>query len=154
MDKKPIDLLIQELEKVKNNLTPHDAKKLDVDLIERMIIRLNSFSPDCEACRQLFLEMERELERLNAKQGLMEKVDLKQHDQMKNKIISHLQKEHKLVTKGLYLSIYMSLGMSIGLVFGMLIFDNLALGLPIGMVLGMAIGSGLDADAKKKGLTI
>ena len=48
----------------------------------------------------------------------------------------------------------MSIGVSLGVVFGLVLFDNIGLGMPIGIGMGVAIGAGLDADAKKKGLTI
>src|SRR5690606_1667397 len=73
-----------------------------------------------------------------------------------NEIKSYLQKQHKLIPEGFYMSVYMPLGTSLGLVFGLALFDfdNIALGLPIGLCLGIAVGTSLDADAKKKGKSI
>ncbi|MEH6996559.1 hypothetical protein V7075_28285, partial [Neobacillus drentensis] len=105
-------------------------------------------------CKEYLLELSRLVEELKNKHGHLEKRELTEHQQRVNNIISHLQKEHNLVTEGTYLAIYMSIGMSLGLVFGLLLLDNIAMGLPFGMIFGVAIGVTLDENAKKKGLTI
>lgn len=146
--------LLKELEELKVSVDIQTAKKLSLDLLERIIKRLGEFSPECDECSQSLNELEKYIKQLKDKQGGLDKNDLKQNSIKLNSITSHLQKQHKLVTEGCYLSIFMCLGMSIGLVFGLTIFDNIALGLPIGMGIGVAIGSGMDADAKKKGMVI
>jgi hypothetical protein len=60
----------------------------------------------------------------------------KQQRQLITYIISHLQKEHKLIAEGYYLAIFMSIGLSMGVAFGLTIFDNIGLGIPIGIVSG------------------
>ena len=149
-----IDSLMTNLEELKGNLGEKLGKQLNLALLERVVKRLQSFSPECEQCEQHLEGLSVHIENLKSKHGQIEKSDLKEHQRKVNIIISHLQKEHKLVTEGYYMGVYMSLGMSIGLVFGLTIFENIALGLPIGMIMGIAIGVGLDADAKKKGLQI
>lgn len=146
--------LLKELEELKVSVDIQTAKKLNLDLLERIIKRLGEFSPECDECSQSLNELEEYIKQLKDKQGGLDKNDLKQNSIKLNSITAHLQKQHKLVTEGCYLSIFMCLGMSIGLVFGLTIFDNIALGLPIGMGIGVAIGSGMDADAKKKGMVI
>jgi hypothetical protein len=119
-----------------------------------VIKRLGTFEHHCKECEKYLLELNAHLEKLKSKQGQFEKIDLKEHQGLVNKVISHLQREHKLVREAYYVGIFMLFGSSIGLAFGMLLFDNLALGLPIGVGVGVAIGAALDADARKKNLVI
>lgn len=146
--------LLKDFEELKADMDIKTAKGFNMEQLERIIKRLNSFAPECEECSKNLKVLEEHINRLKAKQGSYDKNDFKENNVKMNNIISHLQKQHKLITEGTYLGTYMCFGVSIGVVFGLTIFHNLALGMPIGMCLGMALGSALDADAKKKGMTI
>lgn len=142
------------LEQLKNELSEKNAKRLNIHLFERLIKRLESFAENCTECKDYIKAVNVHIDNLINKQNQIEIQDSKAHRQLVSRIISHLQKEHKLVTEGQYAGAYMSMGISVGLVFGLLIFDNLAIWLAVGLSIGLAIGSGKDADALKKGLTI
>jgi predicted nuclease with TOPRIM domain len=154
MENQIVSKLITDLEALNNEIGDKNAKKLHIELLERVTNRLGTFSVDCLVCEKHLFELNDQIEKLKNKHGQFEKVEFTEHQLMENKITSHLKKEHKLIPEGFYMSIYMSIGMSLGVVFGLLIFDNIALGLPLGLSFGLAIGVGLDADAKKKGLTL
>ena len=154
MEKQRMDKLQSVLHEVGKNMDEKLAHKLELKKCDRMIQRLGSFSPDCEACDHHFTDMEIHIMQLRDKSDQLTDGDVKQHHQKISNIYGHLEKEHKLVTKNYYLSIYMSMGAGIGVVFGLLVFDNIGLGLPIGFGIGLAIGAGLDADAEKKGLVL
>jgi hypothetical protein len=139
---------------LKRTVSKQTTTKLDLDKCERIVERLESFSASCEGCQQHLLEVKNHFTLLEVNVERIEETTFKQHRQLINHIISHLQKKHKLIAEGYYLAIFMSIGMSIGVAFGLTIFDNIGLGIPIGMCFGLAIGAGLDADAKKKGNTI
>lgn len=130
------------------------AAKLELDKCKRIFERLASFAPECVECGHYLDELENHMVQLKDKVDHLTKDEIKQHRLMVVKISSHLQKQHKLVESGYYMSIYMSLGLSLGVVFGLLLFDNIGLGLAMGIGVGLAIGVGKDEDAKKKGLTI
>ena len=151
VDNQFFEKLMEELSEFKANIDDKLAKNLDLELLERMVKRLNSFSQECEECNRKLSELERHISDLRSRNGQLSKEDFKQHNIILNNVKEHMQKAHNLVTEGYYMSVYMSLGMGMGLLFGMLLFDNIALGLPVGMSLGMAIGSGMDGEAKKKG---
>ena len=154
MDSKRIDKLYNILEEIRNSVDDQVTKQLELDKCKRVIHRLGSFSSDCEECLQHLINFEKHIIQINDKRDHLTESDFKQHKQTLGDIRSHLQKQHKLVTNGHYLSIYMSMGISLGVVFGLVIFDNIGLGIPIGMSICIAIGAGLDADAKKKGMII
>lgn len=154
MDENRYEQLMQDLELLKVKVGEKTSKQMNLELFKRMIVRLESFSNDCEQCQKYLMELTIHFEELKNKHVPLEKSYLKDLYLKKNELISHLQKQHKLITEGYYLSVYMSLGMSLGVVYGLLLSENLAMGLSLGLSLGVAIGAGLDANAKKKGLTI
>jgi signal recognition particle GTPase len=154
MNNNEFESLTSEINNFKNSLNNEAVKKLDLDLLERIIKRLISFSVECEECKKILGELESYINEIKNKQGNFEKDDYKQYNDKIQLIIAHLQKSHKLITEGYYLSVFMCLGLSIGLLFGLTIFDNIGIGMPIGMALGVAVGASVDADTKKKGLVI
>ncbi|RYI26695.1 hypothetical protein EVU96_20240 [Bacillus infantis] len=154
MDNQRVDELNSFLEEIGQKADAKTAAKLELDKCKRIIQRLSSFSSDCEKCDQLFLGLENHLIRLKSKAEHLTEGEIKHHKKLIGTISSHLQKQHKVVTQGYYLALYMSIGISIGTAIGLVVFDNLVLGLPLGMCIGIAIGTGLDEDAKKKGLTL
>ncbi|WP_231710651.1 hypothetical protein [Gracilibacillus suaedae] len=154
MESERVNKLITLLEELRNNADQQVASKLEKDKCKRIVQRLSSFSVDCKDCYQYLVKFEEHLLQLKDKKDYFAEKDVKHHKQKIASISSHLQKQHKLVSSGFYLSIYMSIGTSLGVVFGLLIFDNVGLGLPLGIAIGVAIGSGLDADAKKKGMVL
>ncbi|MCM3439448.1 hypothetical protein [Metabacillus halosaccharovorans] len=146
-----IKATIMELRNIDNKKI---TGKLDLNKCERVAKKMDSLSENCQECEQQLLELKNHLIQLKLNIDNLDKQALKQHHLLIQKSYNHLQKKHKLLPEGYYMSIYMSIGMSLGVVFGLTIFDNIALGIPIGMCLGIAIGTGLDADVKKKGKTI
>lgn len=126
-----------------------ELRKLDLDQLVRILIRLDSLLPGCEDCEKLLVEMENCLNQLAGLSGTLDKQEYDRYKKLVNQAVNHLQKKHKLVTPGYYTSIYIGLGLSFGVTFGLTLVDNLALGLCFGMAIGVAIGSALDADARK-----
>jgi hypothetical protein len=45
--------ILEDLVTLKNSVAPKVSQKLDLDKIERVLKRLDSFSTDCEECRHL-----------------------------------------------------------------------------------------------------
>ncbi|WP_342431675.1 hypothetical protein [Neobacillus sp. FSL H8-0543] len=148
-DKLKDDLLV-----LNKDIGDKNSKLLNVNQLIRVIKRLESFSGECKECEKYLIELNRHIENFKKRHGQHMKLDFKEHQKKVNEIISHFQKEHKLISDGYYLSIYISIGTSLGLVYGLLFSDNLSLGLSFGLGIGVAIGASLDADAKKKGLMI
>lgn len=144
--------ILNLIEKLRGKIDEKQAKSLELDLLTRIVIRLQSF--DCNECKRYLAVIEEYIHYLDDNKDLLNKQKLKEYSKEIQIIKTHLQKEHGLYIEGTFMAVYMSIGMSIGIVFGLTIFDNLALGLPIGLSLGIAVGTGIDADLKKKGKTI
>lgn len=145
--------MADRIDQLRNNVSPKEEKKLELDKVERIMKRLEQFSPECETCAQDRTILEENLDRLLEKSE-MNPEDFERLKKVKGEMISHLQKTHKLVPEGQNVGVYMAIGISIGTSLGLTVFDNIGIGLSLGLALGVAIGSGKDAEAKKKGLTI
>lgn len=148
-----VDEIITIIRNLRGTNSEEISKKLDLNKCERVVQKLATFSDSCAKCQQHLLDLKNHFIQLEANINGTD-ADLKQHKKVIHNIVSHLQKVHKLVPEGMYLSLYMSIGISLGVVFGLTIFDSIALGLPFGMSIGIATGVILDADAKHKGKTI
>jgi tetrahydromethanopterin S-methyltransferase subunit B len=149
-----VDDVKSMLQALKSTADEETAKKLQWEKCDRIIEKLSSFSSDCEACNEHLTDLEKHIIHLNSKSVSLAEDDIIQLNQKSENISSHLQKEHKMVTSGYYLSIYMTTGMSFGVVLGLILFDNIALWLPIGFGIGIAMGAAMDADAQKKGMVL
>ena len=151
-----VNQLLNDLEELKKHFGEKESKRLELDLLKRVVQRSAANAEQCDSCRDNLQWLQSHIQDLLAqsRQENPATINKKEHHRKIQLITSHLKDEHKLITEGYYASIYMSLGMSLGLLFGLTVMDNLALGLPLGMVIGMAIGAGLDANAKKKGNVI
>jgi hypothetical protein len=89
------------------------------------------------------------------------KTDFALHKLLKKKqkeIITHLEKEMKIVPINHYRNLWMVIGMSafglpLGVAFGTSIgnIGMMAIGLPIGMVIGIAVGTNMDKKALADG---
>lgn len=146
------DQILQRIDGLFSQIEGQQAKRLKLDLLKRIIIRLLSF--ECSGCTDHLSEMERCIDYLEINKKIVDKQKLREYRNLVEAIKTHLQKEHGLVPEGYYLSIYLSIGISVGMILGLAIFDNLAFGLPIGLSVGLAVGSGIDAMYAKKGMTI
>ncbi|MCI3918858.1 hypothetical protein MO973_01255 [Paenibacillus sp. TRM 82003] len=148
-----VEHLLHDLKELEAQLGVKESKRLDVNLMRRLIQRSDAFAEGCAACRHNLVELQALVEELKvrSRQESAGAPGTKEHQHKRKLITSHLKDDHKLVTEGHYTGIYMSLGVSLGLVFGLTIMDNVAIGLPIGLCLGLALGTTMDADARKKG---
>lgn len=135
-----------------SGLTPKEVKKYKLDLLLRVARRIADFSDECGQC-QVFqpdiTQLVQELGTLSrrpkdARRAYSKKMKL---------VISHLQKNHKLITEGHYRNLGMAIGSGVGVALGVA-FDTVGGGTGIGAGIGMAVGASLDAKAKKEGRVI
>jgi uncharacterized membrane protein YccC len=154
MDNELLQQLLKKLAEFKQGLEVKQVKRFQIELLEHAINRLGSYSQDCKECEKHLEELNKHLEKLTNQNGQFEKSDWKEHRQLLNAVTAHLQKEHKLVTPGYYMTLYMAIGMSLGPAFALLISWDLAMGLSLGILFGVVTGMMMDENAKKKGLVI
>ncbi len=135
------------------------SKRIDKNLLVRIVLRLKSLSGGCEECAALTSKLSEYIKK--HKQGGFQQ-DYAVYKRLINETTLHLNKKHGLVKEGYYIGAFMSLGISIGaglgVAFGISVLGNIALGIPLGccfgLCAGLVLGSAKDAEAKKKGLII
>lgn len=139
--------IIKTIKEISIKEGQNNTRRYNFDLLERIIIRLESFS-SCKECEYFIYEFDSVLEDLKAN---FQKYPDNSYRSLMKKVLQHLEKTHKLITPGYYANIYMTVGIAIGLIFGPLLSF---LGLPMGIGLGLLIGSGFDKKARNDDLTI
>ncbi|MFC2044834.1 hypothetical protein ACFLT8_06575 [Chloroflexota bacterium] len=146
------DSIAKQLNQLKVTLSEKDYKKYKLNLLLCVAEKVAELSPECGQCR-IFQQDITTLGR--AVTNLVQVVDKdgrKAHLKTINRIIGHLQKQHKIVTKGYYMGIGLLFGSAIGVALGG-VMDSVP-GMPIGVGVGIAVGAWLDAKARKGGRVI
>ncbi|KHF38172.1 hypothetical protein [Halalkalibacter okhensis] len=154
MNKEQLDELMHVIDNMNERLDNPITKKLQLEKTGHAAEKLFIYGKECEDCRQQFTLLEDQLMQLNNQGNIIEELDINKHRKQVKEILSHLEKKHKVISEGYYLSICMSIGLGPGMIFGLTVFDNIALGMSFGLCIGVAVGVALDANAKKKGLVI
>jgi len=138
------------------SLSQKEQKKYKLDLLLRLAGRVEEFSSGCGQCQvyqQEITEFARGLGNLVQMPKQVIDKESKRYKKTLNTVTKHLQKQHKLVTKGYYMGICMAIGSGVGVALSAGL-DKAGVGMPIGIAVGVAIGSALDARAKKEGRVI
>ena len=148
--------IVKEISLHKESLSNKDDKKYKLDSLLRVAKRVDDFYSYCGQC-QLF---QPEITKLIQDLGYIvqmpkqtSKEERKSYFGTINNIIKHLQKQHKLITKGYYRGIGMTIGPLISTAIGAAL-ENPGIGLGVGIGIGLAIGSYLDKKAEKEGRVI
>lgn len=147
--------IIKTIKEISIKEGQNNTRRYNFDLLERIIIRLESFS-SCKECEYFIYEFDSVLEDLKVN---FQKYPDNSYRSLIKKVLQHLEKTHKLITPGYYANYYMTVGIALGLPFGALLSflgqsQHMGIGLPIGIGLGLLIGSGFDKKARNDGLTI
>jgi hypothetical protein len=141
----------QNVEGIRAGLEASEVKELHLDKLVKLARHIDSFS-ECADCLNHKLEIEKLVADLRSA-SRMNKEQRRSYWGRMERMVSHLQKKHKLISEGQNLAIWLSIGTALGLVLGG-IFHNSALGIPIGVALGVGVGIALDARAKSEGRVI
>ncbi len=136
----------------KDTFSKKDSKKYKLDLLLRLVKRVDEFSTTCGECQMFQPEITKLTEGLYYVFN-MPKEESKSYFKTISNITKHLQKQHKLVKEGQSMGIGIAIGIGIGAAFGA-IFDNPGGGTAIGIAIGVAIGKYMDNKAKKEGKVI
>ena len=140
----------KQIELLKNSLTDKDYKKYKLRMFICVVERVAQFSPECGQCQLFKQDVSTLSQDVSNMSQMPNKESRKGYFKSMNMIISHLKKQHKLVTEGYYVGMWIGIGLALGLPFGIPL-GNISLGMPFGMAIGVAIGTSLDAKAKKEG---
>ncbi|MFC1957629.1 hypothetical protein ACFLX0_02310 [Chloroflexota bacterium] len=147
------DGIEKRINQLKETLGENDYKKYKLNLLLCVAQRVAEFSLECGQCQMLQQEILTLTEDVSNIVQSADKVRRKAYLKTINRMIGHLQKQHKLVTEGYYMGIGMVFSSGIGVALGVAM-PSIAIGIPIGLGIGIAVGSALDAKAKKEGRVI
>lgn len=148
------DRLLSKIEEKKLSLDLKKLKYYKLDLLSRIINRLDSYKEECPTCTDYLGNLETYID------GLQSNTDKKENNEYHlylNSIVSHLQHKHRLVSDSYYISVFLPLGLVFGSVLSIMnLFGNnsSSIGIAIGLCIGVAIGASKDAEAKKQGKVI
>ena len=144
------DGIAKQISELRNTLSEKEYKKFKLNILLSVAQRVDQFSPECTQCQTFQQDVNTITRDAGNLVQIADKEGRKAYFKAMNKIIGHLQRQHKLVTEGYYMGIGMALGSALGVALGAAL-DNIGPGIPIGVGLGMVIGAALDAKAKKEG---
>jgi len=147
------DDIAKTINSYQDSLSKKDQKKYKLDLLLRVARRVADFSDECGQCQLFQPDITTLAQDLGSLVQMPDKARRKIYLKTINKIVKHLQSEHKLVTQGHHVGLWIAIGSGIGVALGAGM-DNVGGGIPIGMAIGVAIGLALDAKAKKEGRVI
>ena len=144
---------VKEINLHKDTLSKKDSKKYKLDLLLRIVRRVDDFSSYCGECQTFQGEITRLIADLGNLIQLPGKESHRSYNKAINSIVKHLQKHHKLVTEGQNIGIWMAIGVGIGTAIGAAL-DNPGIGTAIGVAIAVTIGKYMENKAKKEGKII
>ena len=147
------DRVAKEINIYQDSLNRKVSKKYKLDLLLRIAKRVGDFSSTCGQCQLFQQEITTLTKELSYLIQTPNKETRKRYFKTIGNITKHLQKQHKLVTKGQYIGICMAIGAGTGAALGA-VLGNAGIGPALGTAIGLAIGSYLDKKAKKEGRVI
>jgi len=143
----------KEINIYQDSLDKKVSKKYKLDLLLRIAKRVADFSTQCGQCQMLQQDITTLTKELSYLIQTPNKEARKRYFKTIGNITKHLQKQHKLVTKGQYIGIGMAIGAGIGVTLGAAL-GNAGIGPALGITIGLAVGSYLDKKAQKEGRVI
>ncbi|WP_409229041.1 hypothetical protein [Gudongella sp. SC589] len=112
--------LQNDIAQLSSSLKEKEKVVLELELFEKMIIRLNSLSGKCQECKSLLDEAKPHFKELMDNHGETDKAMRKRHDKLMERMLKHLRKVHGLYRVGHFMSIYLPLGIAIGVTLGLI----------------------------------
>ena len=139
-----------ELLMLKSTMSSGDYKKYKVEMVSRIVARVDSFSEICGECESARQEINNIVNDLRNLIQLSSKEARKNYYQTIDNITKHLKKEHKLITRGQYFGICIGIGLALSSGIGTA-FGEPGIGPGIGIAIGVAIGYALEEKARREG---
>jgi hypothetical protein len=140
---------LEALQACRQTLDAKTRKRLQLDLLQRAVLRVAELSEQCSECHRLQGEL-MEMACFPSRTDHASKSEMKTYRKKLRGLTEHLHKAHKLLPSGTYIGLGIVLGTAIGISLGS-IMENIGTGIAIGTGMGVAIGSGLEARAKREG---
>ena len=151
-----------EIDEQIEKIHKRDYKFYKIDRLERMVERVDEFSNECSEC----ITIKKDIEDITPKISyyLAGASDLRaEYEKRNEKIVKHLQKEHKLAYKDFFASSYSFIGLLVGTTIVVFTFwfinPNFLIpaglfGFTIGLFIGRFIGKRKDKENEKNNLIL
>jgi hypothetical protein len=134
--------LKKNISQLTSSLKEKDKVVLDLELFEKMIIRLEFLSARCQSCKGLLEEAQPHFRELVADSGKMDRAMRKRHENLRERMLKHLRKGHGLYRVGHFMGIYVPLGIAAGVTLGLMnnkfIYYSVA-GAAVGYLIGLLV---------------
>ncbi|MGM0396825.1 MAG: hypothetical protein ACQEP4_07185 [Bacillota bacterium] len=143
----------KDIKEISQSVRDKDKVIMDIPLFERLVDRLNFFSGKCGECSRLLEESGPHFKEINENNGAMGRDMKKLHKNLREVMVKHMRKEHRLYRTGHFMSVYVPLGIAIGVAAGFLYGELISLTVA-GLAAGYVIGMINENFAKKKGRRI
>jgi hypothetical protein len=141
--------IADQINQLKDILPERDYKKLKLDMLLCVAERTDEFSDRCGQCQIFQQDISSLVPDIAYLVQTGDKERRKAHVKKIDSVVSHLRKQHKLVTEGYYMGIAMAIGAGIGVALGAAT-DIIGGGVPLGIGAATVIGMALDARAKRE----
>ena len=139
-----------EVATLRLSLGEKEAKRHKLAHLLKVAGRVDEFSGTCGECQLKQQEITQLVPELALLLQSPDKRVRKAYKKQLDLITKHLQKEHKLVSKGYYMGIWTGIGIAIGSGIGTAI-GNPGIGSGLGIAIGLAVGTYLDKKAEREG---
>ena len=134
--------LQNNISKLTGSLKEKDKVVLDLELFEKMIIRLDYLSGKCVDCKGLLEEAQPHFKELVANGGKPDRAMRKNHEKLRERMLKHLRKGHGLYRVGHFMGIYVPLGIAVGVTLGLMnskfLYYTVA-GAAVGYLIGLLV---------------
>ncbi len=145
-----LDSVKKQIAQLRGTISDKDYKKFKLNTLLCIAERVAQFSNECAQCHML----QQDVTTLGQDVGnLVYSANIagqRRYRKSMDKIVRHLEKQHKIVREGYYMGFMIAIGSGLGVALGA-VMDNVGSGIPIGVGIGTAIGAFLDAKARREG---
>jgi hypothetical protein len=95
--------IVKQINQLKDTLTDKGYRKYKLCLLLCVTGRVTEFSPQCSDCQTFQLDILKLVKEIGNMSQVSDKDKSRSYFKSINRIISHLQKQHKLVNEGQYI---------------------------------------------------
>lgn len=112
--------LQSDIEVISQSMSEKNRVLLDLQLFERMVQRIDSAAGKCRECKSLLEEADQHFKELSENEGKLDRAMKRKHEKLRENMLKHIAKVHKLYRPGHFMSIYLPLGIAIGVTAGLI----------------------------------
>ncbi len=148
MEHVAVHQLIVALDEKTGKITSRQKGKWNIGLTKRIIKKLGLYAEDCKLCSEYLFMLKKSVENIGNK--TTEEKEMIKHQILLNTIMKHLKNEHKLVSRGSFISMFLLFGCLLSILLGLIGSDQIEIWMLTGVVIGLVAGIVMERNAWKK----